>query len=558
MFRLASCLAMFVVLICLSASLAEAQTLLYEGFEGDLSNWTGKEYGSHHGIIVTDPLAPGNQVLSFSEVDNAGDVFSIPAMDLQLGSTYTFSIDYLGLAVPGSTPDDFGGFAGLAGDVNDIWAGGAWFFGTRASYGDVVEHLIDDGQWRTYSYTFVWDRALLYDTLDDTVHVYIEDHVTSGPSVGDVFFDNVSISTVPIPEPSTIILLTMGAVGLLAWVWRNRMSRIARRVAVLMFVVSCICSAHEVALAQPADSAWPVFGQGAGGKRQSPFVGPSSAPQHKWVFQADDTVYASPAITADGSILVPTFGGTLYSLDQQSGEPNWMFQSGEQMSCSPSVDVLGTIYQKTSRNGLYALNSDGSIRWVVREPKGYRSGTAIGSDGTVYVGQSTEPRLLAYSPDGSMKWARSMPNQVEGTPVIDPEGTIYVGAEDARLHAVDADGTEKWSFHIPGRNVASATIGDDGTIYAGGQSGDLFAINPDGSQKWKFSEASDIYTAVALAHDGSIYLAASDGIYALDPDGTKDWFYPDRSYVHGSPMVDAAGHIFVSRDDRVIFTERRW
>jgi predicted MFS family arabinose efflux permease len=39
-------------------------------------------------------------------------------------------------------------------------------------------------------------------------------------SVGGVAFDNLSVSTVP--EPSAVLLMAMGLVGLLAYAWRKQ------------------------------------------------------------------------------------------------------------------------------------------------------------------------------------------------------------------------------------------------------------------------------------------------------------------------------------------------
>ncbi len=206
--------ALMIGLIVLSVAYsAKSQVSVFsEDFEGDLSQWTGQSYGPHHGAIVSDPITPANNALSFTGLNNGGDMFSIPGVVLQLGQPYTFSVDYLGQAVANSTPDNFGGFVGLANSVEDPHTDKAWLFGTKAGYPFQREHLIDDGQWRTYSYSVTLDR-LEINATDDVVHVMLEDWVSSGPSIGDVFFDNISLTLVP--EPTTLVLLAVGGLAML-------------------------------------------------------------------------------------------------------------------------------------------------------------------------------------------------------------------------------------------------------------------------------------------------------------------------------------------------------
>ncbi len=54
-----------------------ATTVLFEDtFSGDLSLWTGKGGGPHHGQIVNDPLNRTNRVLNFTALNVSGDIFT--------------------------------------------------------------------------------------------------------------------------------------------------------------------------------------------------------------------------------------------------------------------------------------------------------------------------------------------------------------------------------------------------------------------------------------------------------------------------------------------------
>jgi hypothetical protein len=191
-----------VAAVILAAREAQAAALFSENFENDLSQWTGQDYGSYQAAIVPDPLRVGNHVVSFNGTSLGGDIFSVPAITLTEGQHYSFSLEYLGQAVANSIPGNFGGFAGLNDVVmpypeyrNEPARDACWIFATQADYPLVRQQLIDDGQWRTYTYDFVWQRSEI-DALYDTIHVMLEDFYDSGNTVGDVFFDNIQLVAV--------------------------------------------------------------------------------------------------------------------------------------------------------------------------------------------------------------------------------------------------------------------------------------------------------------------------------------------------------------------------
>jgi hypothetical protein len=173
--------------------------LFNEDFEGDLSAWVGKSGGAHHGQIVADPLNASNNVLNFTLLNSAGDIFS-PALSVTPGQTYTLSFDYLGVPGRGGVPDDLGGFAGYS-----LGTPGThfWLAGTPAAYPGIVAHLIDDGTWHTYSVDFVPGVS--------SIRIMLEDFSGSGGVAGDAYFDDISV--VPVPGAALLGILGLGMVG---------------------------------------------------------------------------------------------------------------------------------------------------------------------------------------------------------------------------------------------------------------------------------------------------------------------------------------------------------
>ena len=175
--------------------------LFFDDFENPaLPQWVGKDGGAHHGVVVNDPLRPGNHVLTFTALDFAGDIFG-SAVSVTPGMHYVLSFEYLGLFIPGSgaDPNDLGGFIGFE---NGPYAGvlavpttGRWLEGTQLGSAE-DDALIDDGQWHTYTVAFdpfVEANGVPWQLTNNVILIVLEDFLGSGGVPGDAFFDNVSL-----------------------------------------------------------------------------------------------------------------------------------------------------------------------------------------------------------------------------------------------------------------------------------------------------------------------------------------------------------------------------
>lgn len=188
----------FVWTACLSVGtpFATAQTLFEDDFEGDLSQWVGKQGGQHHGLIVQDPLQKNNHILTFTERNGSGDIFGWEVQVTE-GLTYQLEFEYMGNPTSGGNPDNLGGFIGFAEDTPD---GHRWLAGTAFNGGAEDAQLIDDGEWHTYSIKFdpyVGGIAYFPPPSNGTIRVMVEDYSGSGGVAGDAFFDNIRLSIAP-------------------------------------------------------------------------------------------------------------------------------------------------------------------------------------------------------------------------------------------------------------------------------------------------------------------------------------------------------------------------
>jgi outer membrane protein assembly factor BamB len=336
-----------------------------------------------------------------------------------------------------------------------------------------------------------------------------------------------------------------------------------------------------------ADSPWPMFRQNPNHTGLSPYDTSGNNGQLRWNCTTGGGIWATPAISSDGTIYIvsddrnlyaiypngtkkwsvytggrewssPAIGsdGTIYvgSGDYSDykvyainpdGILKWSFSTGYIVYSSPIISALGTIYIGSSDYNLYAIYPDGSQKWSFPTGDEVRSSPAIGSDGTIYIG-SNDNKLYAINPDGSEKWNFTTHGHVYSSPAIGSDGTIYVGSCDNKLYAINPDGTEKWSFITDFWIFSSPAIGSDGTIYVGSFDNNLYAINPDGSEKWNFTTGANVYSSPAIGADGTIYFGTPGGkVYAVDQNGKQKWVLTTDEVVRSSPAIGLDGTIYI-------------
>ncbi|MGJ8637710.1 MAG: PEP-CTERM sorting domain-containing protein [Phycisphaerales bacterium] len=187
------------------ASAASADALFQDDFENTLGKWTGKNGGTHHGMLVIDPFDHSNTVLTFNGLNSAGDMFSRAALTLEDDTTYVISFDYLGLATGEARGGDHGGYVGFS---EDMPARHAWKWATGTSSG-AEDVLIDNNQWNSYEFEFTTADL----GLNGTVHLMIEDFSGSAGAAEDVYFDNFVVGPATVPAPSTAALLGLTGLG---------------------------------------------------------------------------------------------------------------------------------------------------------------------------------------------------------------------------------------------------------------------------------------------------------------------------------------------------------
>jgi len=283
---------------------------------------------------------------------------------------------------------------------------------------------------------------------------------------------------------------------------------------------------------------------------RSPYVGPrqplllrtfntSVVPTPDPVFGSSD-IQSSAAIAPDGTAYIGLHNGTLFALRDPSGAGNqlaarWSFHpsGGSSWHATPAIGRDGTVYvgfstdsASTNAEGtLYALQAPATgiepiVRWSVDLGPGRQtSSPTIGDDGTIYA-MGGEGRLSAISPSGDVLWTAQAGPALKASPAIASDGTVYVSSMNGKLYAIAPprkggdEGSIRWTFRF---------------AEFPGKAKPVVSHSPPAGADGIGSGASP-----TIGPDGTIYVGANNSnFYAILPNGQLDWFFQAEPEIAG-------------------------
>jgi large repetitive protein len=314
--------------------------------------------------------------------------------------------------------------------------------------------------------------------------------------------------------------------------------------------------------ASPPAVGRPMYQMDAQHTGRSPYTGPrhpvllrtfntSVVPVPDPVFGNSD-IQSSAAIAPDGTAYIGLHNGTLFALRDPAG-------AGNQLAAR------------------WSFHPAGGSSW--------HATPAVGRDGTVYVGFSTDNAtpdaqgaLYALEApkvgiEPSVLWAVDLgPGRQTSSPTIGPDGTIYAMGGQGRLSAIAPDGRVRWSAETGPVLKASPALGADGTVYVSSMNGKLYAVAPPidparrvGMIRWTFRFAEFPGTgnpvtshsppagadgigsgaSPTVGPDGSLYVGANNSnLYAISPDGRLEWLFEAEREIAGiwsTPALSSDG-----------------
>jgi outer membrane protein assembly factor BamB len=250
--------------------------------------------------------------------------------------------------------------------------------------------------------------------------------------------------------------------------------------------------------------------------------------------------YASPVLTPDGQLLIPSYDKILYSLDPKTKALNWSSVSlGNHLVSSPYV-TNNMIYQPSSDGYIYALNMAGNIVWK-KETKGplWAQPASSPDCGCIYVASMDHTMYSYNASSGELLWqSPDLGGSLVGSPAVSPDGFLYVGTFGNEMFALDAtNGSIKWRFGTQDW-VWSGPVLDNKILYFGDLSGYFYAVNTqDGTSIWRIQPQNSIVDKPVLLQDKIYLTTEGDSLFIISADGTIINSRVIGGLIYASPLI---------------------
>ena len=331
------------------------------------------------------------------------------------------------------------------------------------------------------------------------------------------------------------------------------------------------------------------------------------SPTLMWTKVTSGPVYASPVVS-DGLVLVPSWDGNLYAMDEYSGQRKWTFSTSGPIYSSPAI-VNGVVYLASRDGQVYAINEQTGVQmwrtsnafnspsfpitssllvangriffgnWCFAprcSPVGYlealdastgnilwlnATGTAVIStpsidNGKVFFGEDDGTVLAVNETTGHRIWGTNVASPVRNAPTI-AYGRVYIGSFNRFYALNEATGATAWSFNTAGYNTTSAAV-HQGIVYFGTGRGNVYAVNSTtGAQIWGPTlSAASVSSSPALALGSKVLLVGSNDqyLYALNmTTGVRLWRYLTVGGAVSSSPALGDGRVFFGSQNRVVY-----
>ncbi|MFZ9596359.1 MAG: PQQ-binding-like beta-propeller repeat protein [Bdellovibrionia bacterium] len=298
---------------------------------------------------------------------------------------------------------------------------------------------------------------------------------------------------------------------------------------------------------------------------------------------ADSLIDSSAVLLPESrQVIVPGGDGTLYALNQDTGQLNWTFRATHDSSSSKKRTALGqvpgevvdsfeghvqvgpdgTLYAGSDNGKLYALDAKGNLLWKFQTGLMIWSSPAISARSEWMAFGSLDGKLYLLDPKTGTPLTRpwSADGEIKSSPAIHEQNQLLFGTSNGTLYSLKVEQDPKtgafglkknWAYSV-GQEIYSSPALHSGHIVFGSINGNLYALNSQGELLWTFHAYSRILSSPLITEDGVVLFGAKNGkLYALDlQTGERIWSYQtteaqQKTNLDASVSVDSEGIIHV-------------
>ena len=333
--------------------------------------------------------------------------------------------------------------------------------------------------------------------------------------------------------------------------------------------------AGEWPVSVDGDAAWPMARHDPAGTGATDESGPKAEPEIRWQAESGKQFDGLESPILVGDTIVATGGGSIFALDQQTGDRRYERSGIYRLS---PVFARADAYRSDllvtgNEDGFVGLAANGGAsiaglkvgheRWHTsgKPSAGWsfgaaREASAVAADGTIYgVAPSTDRLVAIDANSGRVEWTYNVgrKRQSVNRPVV-RDGTVYAASSFNRVVALDAEtGTRQWAVDIeppqreesPGYALPNApTVTEQGLVVPTSRFVDLRSLD-DGSRKWRYVHDGTSAKRSAAVADGTVILTDDENsLYGIDLDrGERLW---QSEYGPDTAPVVADGVVYLS------------
>lgn len=278
-----------------------------------------------------------------------------------------------------------------------------------------------------------------------------------------------------------------------------------------------------------------------------------------WRFPAEaengSSFYATPALSADGQLIVGGYDNQVYSLDPANGGSlNWSFIAADNRYIASPLSVEAGIFAPNSDHNLYALSSKGELNWIFSTKESLWGAAA--SDGEALYLPSMDHSIYGLNANnGDLLWQQDVGGTIVGRPTLGEDGTLYAGTFGAELLALNSrNGRIQWRSATEGWIWGSPTLFED-KLFAGDIEGNVYSLDAEsGRELWRV-EVDGAITGAPLVANEHVYVGTENGqVISIGLDGKIQWTKTFEGQAYSSPV--AAGELILFgfvENDAILF-----